>query len=168
MEAVSRAGRNRVPMDQRFWERVQKTDTCWLWLGPPGDKGYGQLSTPGGVSGRRILVHRFSAMLHFGMFDRRLMVLHHCDVRLCVNPAHLYLGTAADNWRDTLERSNHPGNGRGKWTHCIRGHLFTSADTRSDGRGKRRCRTCKRELDRLAKASKRRAAREMSAQVVLL
>lgn len=98
-------GRIPVPMDVRFWSRVQQGPGCWLWTGTPGDDGYGRIKTPD--RRHNIRAHRYSAMLHFGMFDRRLLVLHHCDVPLCVRPDHLYLGSQADNIRDMVARGRH-------------------------------------------------------------
>jgi hypothetical protein len=99
------------PVLDRFWEKVDRRgdDECWNWTAGRNRWGYGKFSprTPGHMG-----AHRFSAMLHFGMFDLRLLVLHHCDNPACVNPAHLYLGTDADNARDKRVR----GRSRNQWT----------------------------------------------------
>jgi hypothetical protein len=124
---------------ERFWSKVQKSDGCWLWTDAPFGFGYGRMR----VNGRNIPAHRLSAMIHFGMFDRRLYVLHHCDTPLCVRPEHLYLGTAADNVRDKMQRGRHR-NGFGDRTHCKHGHEFTEENTYSYDKG-RACRTCHRQ-----------------------
>jgi hypothetical protein len=82
-----------------FWSKVVKTDTCWLWTGRKNKKGYGTIK----VDGRSWTTHRLSYYLETGV-NPALYVLHHCDVRNCVNPAHLYAGTQTDNMRDMLSR----------------------------------------------------------------
>lgn len=76
---------------------------CWLWAGSLV-REHGQVN-PSSHSGLKY-AHRYSYFLHRGDFDRKLHVLHKCDVPWCVNPDHLYLGTHQDNHRDMLERSN--------------------------------------------------------------
>ena len=88
----------------RFMKRVNKTETCWLWTGSLQCNGYGALSALENKWGTRF-AHRWSYMHHKGKIDDGLMVRHTCDVRNCVNPAHLILGTSQDNVRDMLERN---------------------------------------------------------------
>lgn len=79
----------------RFWEKVNKTSTCWNWTGSLSD-GYGRYF----IKGRFNKAHRFSYYLHKGAILKGLQVLHQCNNRACVNPDHLYLGTHGDNMRD--------------------------------------------------------------------
>lgn len=90
-------------MRKRFWARVNKTCSCWLWTGPRLPAGYGQFAA--GSRARRFYAHRFSWMLaHNAEVPMGLMVLHSCDTPPCVNPRHLRLGTAADNSADCTSR----------------------------------------------------------------
>lgn len=90
----------------RFWSKVTKTDDCWIWTGHRGAPGYGMILR-GVASGDRDVVvyaHRVSFEIHHGPIPEGLVVRHSCDVRLCVRPDHLSLGTQADNMRDMVER----------------------------------------------------------------
>lgn len=77
---------------------------CWLWIGAQHPQGHGSLNGPSHNGFN--YAHRYSYFLQNGEFDRSMMVCHKCDVPSCVNPEHLYLGTAKDNMRDILERGN--------------------------------------------------------------
>jgi len=94
----------REPLERRFWRHVDRGAGCWLWRGPRNQAGYGQLHHR---SGGATSVHRFSYELHHGPIPKGLFVLHHCDNPSCVNPDHLYAGTARDNTLDAM--------GRGRW-----------------------------------------------------
>lgn len=89
---------------QRFWSRVEKGPHCWIWNGPIS-RGYGIFYVSG--SPKRIRAHRFSWSLENGPIPPGMLVLHTCDVSACVNPRHLYLGTDADNMRDSMARGRH-------------------------------------------------------------
>lgn len=85
----------------KFWDRVYKTDSCWLWTGGNGSHGYGDL---GKKSHPERLTHRLSWYLAHGEIPDGMLICHTCDVRLCVNPAHLYLGTPQTNQDDCKQR----------------------------------------------------------------
>jgi len=75
---------------------VKGLGCCWLWTAALDKDGYGKLR----VGDRKLLAHRASWAIHNGPIPEGMCVLHRCDVKLCVNPAHLFLGTQADNMRD--------------------------------------------------------------------
>ena len=108
------------PIEQRFWEKVLKTEGCWLWQGATNLQGYGKLSR-GRVSEGTLAAHRLSYEIAFGAIPPGQYVLHKCDTPLCVRPDHLFLGSQTDNLLDmTLKghRSFRPhsgeSNGRAK------------------------------------------------------
>jgi hypothetical protein len=76
---------------------------CWIWTGS-ATKGYGKVK----VDGQHIGAHRWSWLLHKGPIPDGLQVCHSCDVPLCVNPAHLFLGTAKDNNDDKIRKGRAP------------------------------------------------------------
>lgn len=97
-------------IEERFWPKVNKTKGCWLWTASTA-AGYGTIGSEGGIKGRQLNAHRVSYELAYGKFAQSLYVLHRCDVKLCVNPEHLFLGTPQDNVDDMIakgrQRSGH-------------------------------------------------------------
>ena len=74
------------PPEERFWEKVEKTETCWLWTAAKYPGGYGVFGIHPKVMKA---AHRFSWELANGPIPEGLWVLHKCDVRHCVRPDHL-------------------------------------------------------------------------------
>jgi len=89
-------------LEERLFEKVEKTDTCWLWMGTKVRRGYGWLWVD--AARGRGTAHRASWELVNGPVPAGLCVLHRCDVPACVRPDHLFLGTRTDNMRDMVAK----------------------------------------------------------------
>lgn len=104
---VTHKGKRIHTDEERFWQKVLKTNSCWLWTASLSRTGHGNFSTNGQI-GR---AHRFSYELHRGAVPDGLLVLHDCGNAACVNPAHLYVGTQLRNMQD---RDRHGTTARGE------------------------------------------------------
>ena len=91
-------------LHKRFWSRVTKADGgCWNFRGTDR-QGYSELRVTTRTADPKEYSHRLSYMLHHGAIPDGLHVLHSCDNRRCVNPAHLSLGTNVDNIADKVAK----------------------------------------------------------------
>jgi hypothetical protein len=98
------------PAKERFWEKVRKVDNgeCWLWLAAT-TQGYGVFSpTPH----KQVRAHRYAYEQCIGPIPKDKVVMHRCDVRSCLNPRHLALGTPLDNMRDKMRKGRQPSGER--------------------------------------------------------
>lgn len=77
---------------------------CWLWLGAIEPQGYAVVN---GVNNKRIKMHRYSYQQYKGEIPEGMCICHTCDVRSCVNPDHLFLGSWNDNIQDKVLKKRH-------------------------------------------------------------
>lgn len=92
-------GREKFPRKERFMKYVKKSGKCWLWTGYRMPNGYALF----GIGERKHpmrLAHRCSYTMFIGPIPKDKLVLHKCDIRHCVKPKHLWIGTQQDNMDD--------------------------------------------------------------------
>lgn len=92
---------------KRFWDKVKKTESCWIWTGAKNAQGYG--SAWDIKSKTSIRAHRLSwTMFHGRSIPKGKLVCHTCDTPSCVKPDHLFLGTQLENMKDMyLKKRNY-------------------------------------------------------------
>lgn len=120
VQARSIATRRRLAAE-RFWSKTDRTGECWVWTGARrsadqyGGGTYGVLSQQ--TDGRRVhsYAHRRAYELTYGPIPPGLFVLHSCDNPPCINPAHLSLGTSAENMAEAGKRHRVPEGKRHHW-----------------------------------------------------
>jgi hypothetical protein len=143
----------RPPADPliRFRAKLDTSDpaACWIWTGTLINGLYGQFWD----GKKKIYAHRWSYQHHVGPIPAGLQLDHLCRTPACVNPRHLEPVTARVN---TLRSTSIPAKNAVK-THCKHGHLLTGRNLVLVPEG-RKCRTCRTDINRRAKARKRAAA----------
>ena len=103
---------------EKFWYCAKKQRGCWIWSGETNARsGYGQFR----MRRKHIYAHRASWELANGPIPAGVFVLHHCDIRACVNPEHLFLGSHRDNMRDAASKGKFIGRNH------VRGELHPMA-----------------------------------------
>lgn len=98
-----RSESNRQPIEQRFWSKVNKTETCWLWTGASHQAGYGVFR----VNRQNVSAHRFVLEIQGKVIPQGYEACHRCDNPPCVRPDHLFIGTRADNMQDCIKKRRH-------------------------------------------------------------
>jgi hypothetical protein len=145
-------------LESRFWSRVEKTSTCWNWIGARSGNRYGEISI-GGRGGHPVHAHRVGYMLQneVDWLPPKVLVCHKCDNQVCVRGDHLFLGSHLDNTRDMIAKGRQkffrvkdPRNPNWQKTHCPRGHPYSGSNLYIRRNGSRACIACHRELRRRA------------------
>lgn len=141
----------------RFWAKVdiKGEDDCWLWKASVNSKGYGSFA----INGSGTSAHKIAWALSKNdgvLSDSKSHIMHSCDVRNCVNPKHLSLGTALDNTRDAIKKGRVVIRVPSQEPFCKRGHPRTPENTNKYNL----CIVCKRDQDREAKRKERERDRE--------
>jgi len=121
---------------EQYIERIPESG-CWLWIGTLYNTGYGKYG--------KKLAHRYMYEQLIGPIPSGLCIMHKCDVRCCVNPHHLAVGTLTDNNLDCRRKGRH---GNTRKTQCPRGHPLSGANLYRYRDGRRECRTCQRDRNR--------------------
>lgn len=101
--------RPKLSIEDRFWSKVNKTETCWLWVGTMRDTGYGIFSVKN-VSHR---AHRWSWEMLVGEIPEGMYIDHRCMNKACVKPEHLRLATHKENSEHLAPRSTNTSGYRG-------------------------------------------------------
>lgn len=146
----------RAPAAVRFAAMARRDESgCLRWIGVHIWNGYGRFTV---ASSRKVLAHRFAWEQANGPIPDGLFVLHRWDMRDCVEPSHLFLGTVQDNTDDMMSKGRYV-NGRAGVTQCKHGHAYTPENTLSEPsrKGWRACRTCVNQRAR-ARYHRRRQA----------
>ncbi len=133
----------------RFLEKIDFGSGCWEWTASRLPYGYGSF---GLCPKRLVLAHRFAYELMRDPIPEGLQIDHLCRNPGCVNPWHMEPVTARVN---TL-RGNTLAARHARATHCPQGHPYDEANTRRDSLGRRSCRACQREWNRLRTPAYRR------------
>jgi hypothetical protein len=122
-----------LSIEERFWKKVNKTDTCWLWTGAITGAGYGHLY----IDYKDVYAHRLAYEFLVGPIPEGLVLDHLCRVHNCVRPDHLEPVTDKENLargEATLFQTSK--------THCPQGHEYAGENLYLSSTNRRYCRTC--------------------------
>ena len=137
-----------ITLEDRFWAKVQKTETCWIWQGCWSKQtGYGKVQ----INHKPKLVHVLSFEWAKGILPEGTEIDHLCRNRRCVNPEHL----EAVNHRDNVLRGINACASNAKVTHCPQGHPYDLFNTYRRPDGGRDCRICRDKRSLAYKQKKR-------------
>ena len=88
-----------MKLTKKFWDKVEKTQSCWIWKGAKSSFGYGRFK----INGKLYSPHRM--IIGEENIPKGLFVCHKCDNPSCVNPTHLFIGSRSDNMKDALKKN---------------------------------------------------------------
>jgi hypothetical protein len=137
---------------ERFLQKVERGESCWLWTGSINHKGYGTFHVARKTRG----AHRVSYEMFVGPIPDGLEIDHLCRVRTCVNPDHLEAVTHHEN----LMRSEGITAQAARQQQCVNGHSFTPENIYQPPKGGRECLICKRARKNVARDRRRLLARQ--------
>lgn len=127
----------KVESMERFWQKVEKTERCWLWRGAVDNNGYGRFR----LNGKTVYAHRLAYKLSVHSIETDMTLDHLCRNRQCVNPDHLEQVTNKEN----ILRGQAPSAKAARRTTCLNGHVYDDANTYWRKNGQRVCRVCHRD-----------------------
>lgn len=129
-------------LPERFWSKVNKTETCWDWIAGKNHYGYGSFAVRREGEWFRAQAHRVAYEALVGPIPEGLTIDHLCRNAACVNPAHMEPVTRGEN----VLRGVGPSAQHARQTHCVRGHPLSGDNVYiTPGRGVRQCIACRRE-----------------------
>ena len=92
----------RMPIEERFWSKVNKSEGCWNWLGKPMSTGYGKFETCTNYVAKHYLAHRYIFTIMGIEIPEGKFVDHICHNKMCVKPDHLRFVTNKENHEHLL------------------------------------------------------------------
>lgn len=146
-------------LQERFWAKVKKTKSCWLWTGSCTPDQYGKFR----AGHSYVRASRFAYEDLVGPLDHDLLLRHACRNPLCVNPAHLEAVTA----RELAALANSSPGMNARKTHCKHGHPLKGDNLYVTRKGYRKCKACGRRFQEERKARFRGRRRPKPGRVVL-
>lgn len=144
-----------LPKAPKFISRVSLDENsgCWIWDGCKGRRTYGSFRQ----GGRTFRAHRYSYATFVGDIAPGMFICHHCDNPPCVNPAHLFQGTCADNVADMIAKRRDAGPMRinRDAEACVQGHPLEGKNLFVKRGGERVCKACRDAAWRKHRMAKR-------------
>ena len=125
----------------RFWSKVKKTKTCWVWTAYKNPCGYGVYGKDWKKGNE--LAHRVAYAEKHGKIGKGIFILHKCDNPACVRPSHLFSGSQKDNMADAKNKGRIKNQNSYKKT-CVRGHPLEGSHITINKKGSRVCLKCSR------------------------